>query len=427
MAPKLPKRYEPQVRLGRDGDVEEWLATDSSLDRPVLVRILESAARQDRRRDFIDGYRAAAAAHHVSLAEVYSVGTIDNPYAVSEWQGGVSLADRLGAGDTLAVTDFLTSAPRLAFGLAALHSAGVVHGAIDTGAIGYAGQKPAKLGAFGRSSRYTGRAADTAALAAALRVAITGNDLPGIRPSQVVEGLPTEVDGILMEAERGRATAARLAASLRAIPPVRAPERKTTWSWRWTALYAVLVGAALLLSAIGTAIDVDPESPFLFPAVPAEIPSPAPAAANASVASLPAALAAEVLGYDPFGTTFPNSDSLALVLDGIVSTTWQTDTYFGPLVGVKPGVGVIFTVEAIPRFIEIVASPGTSYAVMWSETLPDDFENWQGLWAGTILEGPNLVRVPERAGGRWLLWLTGLPEQGTGQFFTEIAEVRFVP
>ena len=427
MAPKLPKRYETQVRLGRDGDVEEWLATDTSLDRPVLVRILESTARPDRRRNFIDGYRAAAAAHHVSLAEVYSVGTVDNPYAVSEWQGGVSLADRLGAGDTLAVADFLTSAPRLAFGLAALHSAEVVHGAIDTGAIGYAGHKPAKLGAFGRSSRYTGRPADTAALAAALRIAITGTDLPGIRPSQVVEGLPTEVDGILMEAEHGRATAARLAASLRAIPPVRVPERKTTWSWRWTALSAALVGAALLLSAIGMAIDVDPESPFLFPAVPAEITSAAPAVGDASVAFAPNAIPAEALGYDPFGTSFPNSESLALLLDGLASTTWQTDTYFGPLAGVKPGVGVVFTVDGIPHLIEIIASPGTNYAVMWSETLPDDFGDWQGLWAGTVLDGPNLVRVPERAGGRWLLWLTGLPEQGGGQFFTEIAEVRFVP
>ena len=44
LAPKLPDRYQTQVRLGRDGDIEEWLATDTALDRPVLIRALDPTA-----------------------------------------------------------------------------------------------------------------------------------------------------------------------------------------------------------------------------------------------------------------------------------------------------------------------------------------------------------------------------------------------
>ena len=40
MPPPLPDRYRLEVRVGRDDDIEEWLATDTQLDRPVLVRIL---------------------------------------------------------------------------------------------------------------------------------------------------------------------------------------------------------------------------------------------------------------------------------------------------------------------------------------------------------------------------------------------------
>ena len=37
MPPRLPERYRLNIRLGSDGDIEEWLAQDESLDRPVLI------------------------------------------------------------------------------------------------------------------------------------------------------------------------------------------------------------------------------------------------------------------------------------------------------------------------------------------------------------------------------------------------------
>jgi hypothetical protein len=40
MPPPVSDRYRLEMRLGKDDDIEEWLATDTSLERPVLIRSL---------------------------------------------------------------------------------------------------------------------------------------------------------------------------------------------------------------------------------------------------------------------------------------------------------------------------------------------------------------------------------------------------
>ncbi len=427
MAPRIPDRYKTRIRLGRDGDVEEWLATDTSLDRPVLVRILESAATDARRTDFVDAAKAAASAHHVGLTEVYALGSTTNPYVVLEWNGGVSIADRLRAGETLTVGEFLSNGPMLASGLAALHAAGATHGAIDTAAIGFSRGQPAKLGAFGRRRRDHEEQHDTAALAAALRVSVTGSDIVGVRPSEVAEGLPHAVDAILMQAEEGSMTAAMLAASLRGQRPAEIVEPQSSWSWRWTGVSAALIAAALLLSAIGVAVDVDQESPFLFPAVPADPIPRAPVVGDARPVRASDALVADPAAYDPSGRGFPNVDALPAIIDDARSTSWRTDTYGAPLNDVEVGVGIAFTVAGTPRFVEIIATPGTRFEVLWSEELPNDLAGWERIVSGTLHEGINKVRVPERVKGRWLLWLTGLPEHEDGRFYSEVSSVGFLP
>ena len=427
MAPKLPERYETRIRLGRDGDVEEWLATDTPLDRPVLVRILDPAANSVRRSDFVDAAKAAALAHHVGLTEVYALGSTENPYVVLEWNGGVSVADRLKAGETLTVAEFLSNGPRLASGLAALHAAGATHGAIDTAAIGFSSGQRAKLGAFGRRRRLEGKENDTAALAAALRVSVTGSDIVGVRPSEVAEGLPHAVDTILMEAEAGTMTAAMLAASLRGQRPAQIVEPRSSWSWRWTGVSAGLIAAALLLSAIGVAIDVDQESPFLFPAVPAAPIAPAPIVGADRPIPASDALIAEPSAYSITGRTFPNLDDLRLVVDGARSTSWRTGSHVAPLASVLDGIGIAFTVAGTPRFVEIVATPGTRFEVLWSQASADDLSDWERILSGTVLEGVNNVQVPERVQGRWLLWITGLPEHDDGRFYSDVGLVGFLP
>jgi serine/threonine-protein kinase len=148
---RIPDRYRLEMRLGRDGDIEEWLAADTSLDRPVLIRSLGPDSSPDRRNQFVASVSAAAKAHHPHLAKVFVVEeTESGAYSVVEWTGGSSVADRIGASFGIELDEFLPNATGLAAALAELHAAGAVHGSIDLSAIPYTEDHPAKLGGFGR-------------------------------------------------------------------------------------------------------------------------------------------------------------------------------------------------------------------------------------------------------------------------------------
>ncbi|KAA3636550.1 MAG: hypothetical protein DWP92_09355, partial [Armatimonadetes bacterium] len=175
MPPRLPERYRLNIRLGSDGDIEEWLAQDAQLDRPVLVRYLAPEASHDRHGTFLAGVRAAAALTELHLQKVFAAGeTSASAYSVSEWDGGVSFADRIRAGEGLPVEEFLPNASGLCVALARFHATGGVHGAIDTSAVHFSAAHPAKIGAFGRQPRWRDQASDTRALAEVLRAGLTG-------------------------------------------------------------------------------------------------------------------------------------------------------------------------------------------------------------------------------------------------------------
>ena len=62
MPPRLPDRYKLNVRVGVDGDVEEWLATDQRLERPVLIRFPGPDADHDRVEAFLASVRSPVGA-----------------------------------------------------------------------------------------------------------------------------------------------------------------------------------------------------------------------------------------------------------------------------------------------------------------------------------------------------------------------------
>ena len=439
MAPNLPTRYHPQVRLGRDGDVEEWLATDAALDRPVLVRVLGVDASRDRKDTFLISARGAAGVTHSHLAQVYDVGNhAATPHAVLEWTGGVTIQDRLRAGDVIPAEEFLANAAGLADGLAALHAAGLTHGAIDTAAIQFSASHPAKLGGFGRKPLGRDPGLDTVALASTLRAAVTGSHEPLVRPSQVVDGIPPEVDAALTAAEAGDLDAASLAAALHAIPASPPITLTGGWSWGWVVPASLLVAAALFLSIIGRSIDADPNSPFLFPASPSPTqalpvrtpttstvptePSPPPTPETLRSGDL---LATPAI-YDPYGEGTERDGDLPNLVDGDATTTWRTERYFSPLVLLaKPGLGVIFDVLGNPGGLEFTASAGTRFRIRWAPSVPGDPEAWEEVASGTALGAPIELELPSRDGGLWLVWLVDLPEQAEDEFFAEIGEVTF--
>jgi hypothetical protein len=434
VAPQLPDRYQTQVRLGRDGDIDEWLATDTALDRPVLVRVLDPDATPQRVTEFTTATKKAATVEHVHLAGIYEVAesAAGGAYAALEWNGGVSIADRLAAGETLPVAEFLPNAAGLAEGLAALHSAGVVHGSIDPGAIVFSAAHPAKLSSFGRKRTTRHAQQDTAALAHALRIAVTGSSSPAVRPSHLVEGLPSSVDDAIRRAERGEHDAASLGTALRAIPSSLPPSRKEGWSWRWLIPAAMLMVSAVVVSGVGLAIDVDPDSPFLFPATP-----PVDRAVTTTTTTLPpqttlpqappGVLAAQPEVYDPLGDQSEHERLLPNLIDGDINTAWRTERYFDPLPDIKAGVGVTFRVSGAPGNVELRATPETGYSILWAETIPADIGSWESIGAGTVFDAASQLQLPNRDGGVWLLWLTDLPEQPLGEFFAEVSEVTFRP
>ncbi len=403
----------------------------------MLIRALDPAAHPGRQAEYVAGVRAAAAVTHIHLAKVYEVDQDGTTYAVLEWNGGVSVADRLRAGDTLPVNEFLPNAAGLADGLAALHAAGVVHGAIDAGAILFSAAHPAKLGAYGRPHQPATPQWDTQALAVTLRQALTGSDEADLRPSQVVEGIPRSVDDALAAAEAGTMSATELAAALRSAPFTPETSGDGGWSWRWVTPAAILLAAALLVAAAGLSIDVDPDSPFLFPATPQPLPTAAPGdespPAGGTVPPPPApggdeTVPAEATSFDPFGDNQAEREAdIPLLHDGDPATAWRTERYFSPLASVKPGVGVVFTPQAPVRVMDIRGSTGTAYQVAWAAVPPDDIAGWETVSSGTLVSGSASLQLPARDGGAWLLWLTSLPEQANGEFYAEISEVAFRP
>lgn len=412
MPPPLPTRYELEVRIGRDGDVEEWLANDAQLDRPVLVRFLGPESSPARRARFIDHTRAAAGVAHQHVASVYEVGTSDDgAWSVSEWPGGIRLSDRERSGIGVDPASFLPNAEGLARALAALHSAGTVHGALDAGAVFFSDARPAKLAAFGRTPSTTSPDADVRALAAVLEEALTGRPAGSVPPSEVIDGLSGDLDAVFEAARQQGLTADGLAERFAAVPaptigtPPVGPGRRSWWM-----AGALLVTAAVLV-VIGTQLAPEPV------VVPGATPSTAPDGSGIRIV--------EVASFDPLGDGGETDRLLGNLTDDDPGTSWATESYFDPLPLLKAGVGVTFAVEGSPSMLRIEAmSRGTVATLHWRETSSPNLAEWEALQR--IEAGSEVIdlALPPRTDGVWLLWITDLPAEGQ-VFRATIGEVSF--
>ncbi len=417
------------VRLGADGDVEEWLATDEQLEQPVLIRFPGPDADAERIAQFLAPVRAAASTSHPHVQTVYMAEEIDgSAFAVAEWDGAVTIGDRLKAGETLPVSEYLPNASGVAAGLAAFHANGGIHGAIDPSAIHFSAAHPARLAGFGRRPVTTTTEGDTAALAAALRTAITGNTNPAVRPSHVAEGIPSSVDEALTAAENGVLDAAGLADALSVISLHREPTTEGHWSLKPLVAFLVVAAIVIVLSIVGFSIDVDPDSPFLYPASPSEQENSAPVTpvADAETADQPV-VPATAGTYDPFGDGVENDETVGAVLDNDRLSAWETEPYPGPLGDTKEGVGIVLEAANPIGAIEITGTPETRFAIAWNVTVADAPSSWERIGAGQLLTGTTRLDVARRESGFWLVWLTSLPLRSDGSYRTSISEIRLLP
>ncbi len=430
MPPPLPERYRLEVRLGRDGDIEQWLGTDLSLDRPVLIRLLGPETSPRRRTQFLDSVRSAATINHQHLIQLFTADfTDDGAYAVSEWPGGSTVADRLAAGDTIAVNDFVPNAAGLASALAALHAEGIVHGTIDTSAITYSVSHPAKLGGLGRAARSHTVAEDVRDLVAALEEGLTGYKPGGPPPSEIVDGIHPQVDRILDLGWKGMLGARALSDELNAAPslPRRRPD-SPSWSRRLllaaaslAVLAVALIGAGQLLVSEktgGITVPIDPRSA---PPVPAPVASTVIVAPPAGRTLVPPV---EIVTVDPFGGNEENDELLEALLDDDPDSVWRSERYRDRLSLIKPGLGLGFRSEGRPKTIVLdQLTPGVVYTVGWSQE--PTFDTMELVARGSNPDPIVEIQLPTRLDGWWILWVTELPDGVDGERYLELGQVRF--
>lgn len=436
MAANLPARYQLEIRLGRDSDIEEWLATDLTLDRPVLIRMLGPEVGAERRRQFLADVKALASVSHAHLLEVYGAGTDgEHTWMVAEWTGGVTIADRLEAGTPMPAEEFLPNGAGLAEALAELHARGIVHGSIGPDAISFSAAHPAKLKSFARPDRGRNPRTDVADLARTLEAAITGQEEGAPPPSQLTDAIHRSVDEALETARTGAVGAAELATRLRAAPSVRSSSRPARWSWRWMAVAGLLGAVALVITLFGPFRTSEASPPFDLPD-----PSTTTAPPPTTTTTLPPAVRVIVVDVLDPSRDGERDEELPNLIDGDPATAWRTERYFAPITLIKPGVGVTFVVDRTPGSLAFDASIGTTYQVRWAQTLPDQLDGWEIISDGVVAgdqptgSGTATVALPARQGGFWLIWLTDLPVQGQSDdepprdfYYTYIFDVRFTP
>ena len=433
MPPRLPDRYQFEVRLGRDGDIEEWLATDSALDRPVLIRILGPETSESRRNEFLDLVRGAAGVTHTHVASIFAADALpDGAYSVSEWAGGLTLRHRLEAGETLPVAEFLPNAAGLAEALAAIHERGVLHGALGQDAIFFSLAHPAKLAAFGGHTEGTTARKDVRDLAETLAAAVTGGATEDLAPSQVVDGLSPGVDRVLNRAVSGELDAAGFAELLRAAPSstVTAPSTTRPFSWRWVLPASALLVAAMILFVVGRSLNAGDQDPLLFPVTPGPTVTTAPPTSTTSTSPPGDPVAtSSIVGvsiFDPEGDGVEHDRELPRLTDGSITTTWTTERYDDPLPLIKGGVGFHFELSGTPATVELLGSSnGIAYRLFWAQAPSASVAEWESVAGGSIRDGRGEVQLPPRTDGFWLVWLTDLPADEEGGFVGRIGEVRF--
>jgi serine/threonine protein kinase len=425
MPVRIPDRYRLEMRLGRDGDIEEWLAADTSLDRPVLIRSLGPDSAPDRRRQFVASISAAAKAHHPHLAKVFVVEeVVGGAYSVVEWTGGATIADRIGASYGIELEEFLPNATGLAAGLAELHAAGAIHGSIDLSSIAYTEAHPAKLGGFGRP--FHGDAgSDVRALSAALETALTGEPPGGPPPSESIDGISPAIDVVLRSGQSGVYTAEQLEKALSAAPTPKQPKpAPRSFSRRLLLTAGGLVIFAIGLVGLG-ALFGTPSSPI----IPSPTTRPAPTTIQTPPSIDPGQPSiSEVRTFDPFGGGGENDSNVGNLIDGNVSTIWQTESYREPISTLKPGVGVVANASGTPGQLQMLGlSEGTVFELRWSEAIGENPDDWERIAAGTAPAGTTSIDLPPRTEGYWLLWLTELPLQADGTYYSELSELRLRP
>jgi predicted Ser/Thr protein kinase len=127
----LPPRYQEARLVGRGGMGTIYAARDTSLERPVAIKVLDERFARDediRGRFTREALAAARLSRAPSTVTIFDVGEWNGrPFIVMEYLAGGSLADRLEAEGAQPLIRVVTWLDQAAAALDAAHAAGVVH------------------------------------------------------------------------------------------------------------------------------------------------------------------------------------------------------------------------------------------------------------------------------------------------------------
>src|SRR5262249_49253974 len=115
--------------LGRGGMATVYLAHDTMLDRPVVLKVLAEHLADDPefRGRFLREARLAARLVHPNIVQVYDVGEDERgPFIVMEYVDGETLADELRRRGRLPPQDVIAAGRQLCYALEAAHAAHLV-------------------------------------------------------------------------------------------------------------------------------------------------------------------------------------------------------------------------------------------------------------------------------------------------------------
>jgi serine/threonine-protein kinase len=129
MKHRVIEHYELVRKLGAGGSGVVYLANDTQLQRPVVLKLLQrgTLTPEQMRHTYLREARLASAIEHPNVCAIYDVGESDDEaYIVMQYVPGKPL-DKLIEGGPASVELVLSVGIQMADGLAAAHSLGIFH------------------------------------------------------------------------------------------------------------------------------------------------------------------------------------------------------------------------------------------------------------------------------------------------------------
>lgn len=127
-------KYKVLEKIGAGGMGEVYKAFDTTLDRPVALKVLPAdlVKDEDRVRRFIQEAKAASALNHPQIVTVYDIGHVEQPgagtihFIAMEFIDGDTLSGKIHR-ENPELKKLLEFLAQVADGLAKAHSAGIIH------------------------------------------------------------------------------------------------------------------------------------------------------------------------------------------------------------------------------------------------------------------------------------------------------------